>query len=40
MATDYNTPAASCASGGGYWGLEQWLCALLWPFERLAAVGA
>ena len=21
-------------------GLEQWLCAVLWPFERLAAVGA
>lgn len=40
LVLDDSTPAAGCASGGGYGGLEQWLCALLWPFERLAAVGA
>ena len=33
-------PLAQPEAGVVMGGLEQWLCALLWAFERLAAVGA
>ena len=36
----YHPRCGLCKRGWLWGGLEQWLCALLWPFERLAAVGA
>lgn len=40
LVLDDSTPLRVVQAGVVMGGLEQWLCAVLWPFERLAAVGA